>query len=66
MAHHCQTTHGHGTATQGCTWGYCEVQCVPDVREMGLFAHVRDNLRGDVSGKRFSTHTIERNVAGVA
>ena len=20
MAHHCQAPHGHGTATQGCTW----------------------------------------------
>mgnify|MGYP006888340744 CR=1 FL=1 len=20
MTHHCQTPHGHGTATQGCTW----------------------------------------------
>ena len=26
------------------------------------FTHGRDNLRGDVSGKRFSTHAMERNV----
>ncbi len=34
----------------------------PDVRKTGLFTHVRANLRGDVSGKRFSTHAMERNV----
>ena len=38
----------------------------PDVRKTGLFTHVRANLRGDVSGKRFNTHVVERNVAGVA
>ena len=32
----------------------------PDVRKTGLFTHVRANLRGDVSGKRFSTHAVER------
>lgn len=41
-------------------------QVHPDVRKTGLFTHVGDNLRGDVRGKRFSTHTMERNVAGVA
>ena len=30
------------------------------------FTHVRDNLRGDVSGKRFSAHVAEGNVADVA
>lgn len=30
------------------------------------FTHVRGNLRGDVSGKRFSTHDVEVNVADVA
>ena len=38
----------------------------PDVRKTGLFTHVRANLRGDVSGKRFSAHVGEGNVAGVA
>ena len=32
------------------------------VRKTGLFTHVRANLRGDVSGKRFSTHAMESNV----
>ena len=40
----------------------CEVQCVPAVRKKPRFAHGRDNLRGDVSGKRFSAHARERNV----
>ena len=63
---------GHGTSlpdtawTWHCdTWGAhgdnCEVQCVPDVRKKPHFTHVRGNLRGDVSGKRFSTHVGEGN-----
>ena len=32
----------------------------PDVRKTGLFTHVRANLRGDVSEKRFSAHAVER------
>ena len=40
-------------------------QVHPDVRKTGLFTHVRDNLRGDVSGKRFNTHATERNVARI-
>ena len=32
------------------------------MRKTGLFTHVRANLRGDVSGKRFSTHVGEGNV----
>ena len=40
----------------------CEVQCNPDVRKKPHFTHVRANLRGDVSGKRFSTHVGEGNV----
>ena len=36
------------------------------VRKTGLFTHVRGNLRDDVSGKRFSTHVGEGNVADVA
>lgn len=43
----------------------CEVQCSPDVRKKPHFTHARDNLRGDVSEKRFSTHAIERNVARI-
>ena len=36
------------------------------MRKKPRFTHGRDNLRGDVSGKRFSTHAVERNVADVA
>ena len=35
------------------------------VRKTGLFTHVRANLRGDVSEKRFSTHVGERNVTRI-
>ena len=67
----------HGTSLPGTAWTLqcdtrgehgdnCEVQCVPDVRKKPHFTHVRGNLRGDVSGKRFSTHVGEGNVAGVA
>ena len=44
----------------------CEVKCVLDVRKKPSFTHARDNLRGDVSEKRFNTHAMERNVADVA
>ncbi len=37
----------------------------PAVRKKPCFTHVRGNLRGDVSGKRFSTHAMERNVARI-
>ena len=37
----------------------------PAVRKTGLFTHGRANLRGDVSGKRFSMHAGERNVARI-
>ena len=40
----------------------CEVQCSPAVRKKPRFTHSRANLRGDVSGKRFSTHVGEGNV----
>lgn len=30
------------------------------------FTHVRDNLRGDVSRKRFNAHVAEVNMADVA
>ena len=36
------------------------------MRKKPRFTHGRGNLRGDVSGKRISTHVVERNVAGVA
>ena len=36
------------------------------MRKKPRFKHVRANLHGDVSRKRFSTHAVERNVAGVA
>ena len=42
-----------------------EVQWGPAVRKKPRFTHGRANLRGDVSGKRFSTHTMERNVARI-
>ena len=32
----------------------------PDVRKTGLFTHVRANLRGNASEKRFSAHAVER------
>ena len=32
------------------------------MRKKPRFTHVRGNLRGDVSGKRFSTHVGEGNV----
>ena len=62
MAHHCQAPHGHGIATSGVHMG---IIVNPAVRKKPRFAHVRANLRGDVSGKRFSTHVVERNVARI-
>ena len=35
------------------------------MRKKPRFTHVRDNLRGDVSGKRFSMHAVEGNVARI-
>ena len=35
------------------------------MRKKTRFTHVRDNLRGDVSGKRFSTHAMEGIVARI-
>ena len=35
------------------------------MRKKPSFTHVRANLRGDVSGKRFNTHAMERNVARI-
>ena len=35
------------------------------MRKTGLFTHGRANLHGDVSGKRFNTHAMERNVARI-
>ena len=35
------------------------------MRKKPRFTHIRDNLRGDVSGKRFSTHVMEVNVARI-
>ena len=34
------------------------------MRKKARFTHVRANLRGNVSGKRFKTHAVEGNVAG--
>ena len=58
MDMHCDIRGAHGENF--------EAQCVPGVRKKPRFTHGRDNLRGDVSGKRFSTHVGEGNVAGVA
>ena len=63
MAHHCQAPHGHGIATSGVHMG---IIVNPAVRKKPRFTHVRDNLRGDVSGKRFSAHVGEGNVADIA
>ena len=35
------------------------------MRKKPHFTHVWANLRGDVSGKRFSTHAMERNVVRI-
>ena len=60
MAPPCQASNRNGTATPGVPHGdNCEVQCSPDVRKKPRFTHVRDNLHGDVSEKRFSTHAVE-------
>ena len=67
---------GHGTSLPGSAWTWhcdtwgahgdnCEAQCGSAVRKKPSFTHVRGNLRGDVSGKRFSTHAMERNVARI-
>ena len=42
-----------------------EIQCSLAVRKKPSFTHVRGNLRGDVSGKRFSAHVVEGNVARI-
>ena len=57
MTWHCDTWGAHGDN--------CEAQCGSAVRETGLFTHGRGNLRGDVSGKRFSTHVVEGIVARI-
>ena len=35
------------------------------MRKKPHFTHVRDNLRGDVRGKRFISHVMEVNVARI-
>ena len=35
------------------------------MRKKASFTHVRDNLRGDVSGKRFNAHAMENYVARI-
>ena len=67
---------GHGTSLPGTAWTWhcdirgahgdnCEAQCGPAVRKKPRFTHVRANLHGDVSGKRFSAHVMERNVVRI-
>ena len=65
MAHHCQAQHGHGIATSGVHMKIIleisvALPCVksPVSRTSGTI------LSGDVSGKRFSAHIVEGNVAG--
>ena len=66
MAPPCQASNRNSTATPGVPHGdNCEVQCGSAVRKKPRFTHVRDNLRGDVSGKRFSTHAVEGIVARI-
>ena len=66
----------HGTSLPGTAWTWhCDIRgahgdnygahCGPAVRKKPRFTHVRDNLRGDVSEKRFSTHVMERNVVRI-
>ena len=57
MTWHCDTWGAHGD-NFGDQRGLA-------VRKKPRFTHGRDNLRGDVSGKRFSTHAMERNVARI-
>ena len=38
----------------------CEVQYGLSVRKKPRFTHVRENLRGDVSGKRFNVHVVDQ------
>ena len=54
---HCDTWGAHGDN--------CGAPCSTAVRKKPHFTHVRANLRGDVSGKRFSTHAMERNVVRI-
>ena len=64
---------GLGTSLPGTAWTWhcdirgahgdnCEVQCGPAVRKKPRFTHGRGYFRDDVSGKRFNTHAMERNV----
>ena len=62
MALPCQASNRNGTAHRGEHGDNFGVQCGSAVRKKPRFTHVRANLRGDVSGKRFSTHATERNV----
>ena len=57
MTWHCDTCDAHGD-------NFGDQRDLA-VRKKPRFTHVRDNLRGDVSGKRFSTHAMERNVARI-
>ena len=67
---------GHGTSLPGTAWAWhCDIrgahgdnfgdQCGLAVRKKPRFTHGRANLHGDVSGKRFSTHVGEGNVARI-
>ena len=61
---------GHGTSLPGTAWTWhCDIrgahgnnfgdQCGLAVRKKPRFTHVRGNLGGDVSRKRFNTHVME-------
>ena len=42
-----------------------KLNVAPAVRKKPRFTHVRANLRGDVSGKRFNAHVGEGNAARI-
>ena len=62
----CQASNRHGTATPGVPHGdNFGSKCGLAVRKKPRFTHGRGYFRGDVRGKRFSTHAMERNVARI-
>ena len=65
MAHHSRHRIDMALRHWGAHGDNFGAQCVPGVRKKASFTHVRDNLRGDVSGKRFSAHVVEGNVARI-
>ena len=66
-AWHIPTRHNINMALRhrGAHGDNCEVQCGSAVRKKPRFTHVRGYFRGDVRGKRFNTHAMERNVVRI-